>query len=63
MRIYFSLGYGLLCKWYMDGLPSPALWVRDHMVRYCWVSDIYLGNGDTERDITRVKVYRGLKRL
>jgi len=63
MRIYFSLGYCLICKWYIDGLPKPALWVRDEMVRHSWLSNIYLGDHDTERDVTRIKVFRGLKKL
>ena len=63
MRLYFSFGYGLICKWYMDGLPKPVLWVKDQMVRHCWLSNIFLGDRDAERDKTRIKVYRGLKKL
>lgn len=63
MRIYFNLGYGLICKWFMDGLPKPPTWIRGEMIRHSLKSHIYLGDSDAERDEGRVRVFSGLKKL
>jgi|GEM_PF-4509064 len=63
MRVYFSLGYGMICYLYLRELPKPSLWVRDKMVTYCWESKINLGNSDFDRDSTRYKILESVKKL
>lgn len=63
MKIYFSFGYGTICYLYLRGLPNPSLWIKDKMVKYCWESEIFLGNSDFERDFTRHKVLENRKKL